>query len=70
MATEPRHTSDPDDAISNIAGNFEQLAAILQQSMEQREALGQEDDLSHLRKAHAAAVRGSELANRIVTGTD
>lgn len=70
MATEPRPKSDPDDVIAGVAADFAKLAAILQQSVEQTKARpGQEDALSHLRSAHAAAVRGAELASNAGKGS-
>ena len=70
MATEPR-SSDPEVTFSDVAASFERLAAILHQSIELSEAQpAQHEALSHLRSAHAAALRGARIAGDANQRTD
>jgi hypothetical protein len=64
MATEPRRSADPDDTLSEVKANFEKLANTLDQAIQRLEnEARQQDALSHLRSAHAAAIRGASLTH-------
>jgi|KBSSwiStaDraftv2_1062776.scaffolds.fasta_scaffold478843_3 hypothetical protein len=63
MATEPQSTA-PELTFSDVAAKFEKLAALLHQSIELKEAQpGQQEALSRLRSAEAAALRGARIAS-------
>jgi len=62
MATDPRRASDPNDLLSDVAANFENLASVFQEYIERLETLrDQKDALSHLQDAREAALHGAQL---------
>jgi len=63
MATDPRQGFGPNDLLSDLATNFENLAAVLQEYIERLDSLcDQKDALSHLQSAREEALHGAQLA--------